>query len=471
MILVIRTIFKILLQNRNPLKTHAYLLVLILLPVIGLIVYFFFGMKYRRRKKFALRKIVRSKLLEDWRAHYLALITDNYDLLEEHFGERIKTPKLLYTTENSVLTLANNVEVLRNGEEKFPKLLEDLKNAHNHIHLEYYIFIDDELGNQIIDVLIDKAKSGLEVRVIFDSVGSFKLSGNRISQMREAGIDVFEYLPVRFPRFANRMNFRNHRKIVVIDGHIGYVGGINIEKKYDNRYLKENPYYWRDTSLRIQGDAVYELQTLFLITWDFVSNEIIVPNSTYYPKNEVTDSCLASVLGSGPESESRIMMETFFSLITTAKSNIRIVTPYFIPNESIMTAITNASKSGVTVEIILPGISDGRLVKAATDTFVTPLLEAGVKVYFYQKGFVHAKLMIIDNEISTVGTANMDYRSFEQNSEVNVIIYNKAISKTLVDQFEEDLKVSKPVETDYWKNLHYGDKLFASFARLFSPIL
>jgi cardiolipin synthase len=441
------------------------------LPGIGLIVYFFFGMQYRRRKKFAQRKIKSSKLLENWRAHYLSLISDNYEILEEHFGERIKTPKLLYTSENSILTLQNRVEILKNGEEKFPRLIEDLKNAQHHIHLEYYIFIDDELGNQIIDILIEKAQNNVEVRVIFDSVGSLSLSNKTVYKMQEAGIKVFEYLPVRFPRFANKMNFRDHRKIIVVDGKIGYVGGINIEKKYDNRYRNSNPYFWRDTSLRLEGDVVYELQTLFLVTWDFLSEELIIPDNNYYPDNGVEDRCLSSVVGSGPESQPRIMMETFFSLITTAKSSIRIVTPYFIPNESIMTALTNASKSGVNVEIILPGISDGKLVKAATDSFVSPLLKAGINVYFYQKGFVHAKLMVVDDEISTVGTANMDYRSFEQNSEVNVIVYNKEVSKKLSRQFEEDVKDSVKVEDDYWENLKFSERLFASFARLFSPIL
>lgn len=470
-IIVIRTIFKILLQNRNPLKTHAYLLLLILLPGLGLIIYFFFGMQFRRRKKFAIRKIKSSKLLEDWRNHYLQLIKNNYELLEEHFGERIKTPKLLFTSENSILTVENKIEILKNGEEKFPKMIEDLRNAKDHIHIEYYIFIDDVLGNQIIDVLIEKAQAGLEVRVIFDSVGSLSLSNKTVYKMREAGIEIHEYLPVRFPRFANKMNFRDHRKIAVIDGEIGYIGGINIEKKYDNRYQNENPYYWRDTSMRIHGNAVYELQTLFLITWDFVCDEIIIPNSKYYPENDVSDICLASVVGSGPESQPRIMMETFFSLITTAKSSIRIVTPYFIPNESVMTAITNASKSGVIVEIILPGISDGKLVKAATDTFVKPLIQAGVKVYFYKKGFVHAKLMVIDDEVSTVGTANMDYRSFEQNSEVNVIVYNKEVSKVLVSHFNDDLKDSDLADENYWESMRFTQRLFASFARLFSPIL
>lgn len=468
---MIQTIFTILLQNRNPLKTHSYILVLILLPVLGLIVYFFFGMQYRRRKKFAKRKIKSSRLLEDWRNHYLQIISDNYEILEERFGERIKTPKLLYTAENAILTLENKVDVLRNGEEKFPRLIEDLQQAKTHIHLEYYIYEDDELGNKITDILIDKAKEGLEVRLIFDSVGSLGLSNRTVYKMQAAGIKTGEYLPVRFPRFANKLNFRDHRKIVVIDGKIGYCGGINIDKKYDNRFRQENPYFWRDTSLRLEGDVVCELQTLFLITWDFVSEELIVPNEFYFPKNEIKHKCLSSVVGSGPESQPKIMMDTFFSLITTAKSNVRIVTPYFIPNESILTAITNASKSGVTVEILLPGVSDSKVVQAASKSFIPPLLEAGVQVYFYNKGFVHAKILIIDDEISTVGTANMDYRSFEQNSEVNVIVYDRNTSQVLVDQFKEDLKVSELVRNDYWESLTIGEKLFASFARLFAPIL
>lgn len=470
-IVVVQTIFKILLQNRNPLKTHSYILILVLLPFVGLIVYLLVGVQYRKMKKFDRRKIKNSQLLENWRNHYLSIISENYVFLKEKFGERIKTPKLLYTSENSILTLQNNIQILNNGEEKFPLLIEDLKNAKTHIHLEYYIFIDDELGNQIIDILIAKAIEGIEVRVIFDSVGSLALSNKSVYKMQDASVKVFEYLPVRFPRFANKLNFRNHRKIIVIDGKIGYVGGINIEKKYDNRYLAENPYFWRDTSLRLEGDAVYELQTLFLMSWDFVSDELIIPNDLYYPHNDVANHCLTSVVGSGPESKPRIMMEVFFSLITTANSSIKIATAYFIPNESILTAITNASKSGIDVQIILPGISDGKIVKAATDSYIMPLIDAGVKVYFYQKGFVHSKLMIIDDEICTVGTANMDYRSFEHNSEVNAIVYNKAIAEQLASQFQEDLKDCEEVNEYFWDSLSFKKRLFISFARLFAPIL
>lgn len=468
---ILRTIITIILQNRNPLKTHSYILILILLPVIGLLIYFFFGQQFRRRKKFAKRKITSSKLLEDWRNHYLELIRKNYDVLESRFGERIKTPKLLFTAENSILTLKNKVDILKNGEVKFPKMIEDLKQAQHHIHLEYYMLEDDVLGNQIIDLLIEKAKEGLEVRVVIDSVGSLSLSNKSVYKMQENGVQVYEYLPVRFPRFANKLNFRDHRKILIVDGKIGYVGGINIDKRYDNRYLDTNPYYWRDTSLRIEGDAVYELQTLFLITWHFVSEELILPSKTYYPVNNFDYQCLTSIIGSGPESQPQIMMDTFFSLITTAHRNIRIVTPYFIPNESIMTAITNASKSGSQVDIILPGISDNKLVKAVTNSYVKPLTEAGVNVYFYQKGFVHAKMMIIDEDICTVGTANMDYRSFEQNSEVNAIVYDKLVVQNLIRQFEMDIQDSEKVNSDYWDNMNLSNKIFTSFARLFSPIL
>jgi len=470
-VLVIRTMLKIILQNRNPLKTYAYILLLILLPGVGLLVYLFLGKQYKRRKVFNQRRLINDKLLKSSRERYLQLFTRNYDIVEKHLENRVKIPKLLNNEDQTVLTLYNDVDVLRNGEEKFPALFKDLKEAKNHIHIEYYIFIDDKIGNHLIDILCSKAEEGVDVKLIFDSVGSSSLSKEAILKMKWSNIKIGEYLPTRFAKFASVLNFRDHRKIVVIDGKIGYVGGINIEQKYDNRYEQENPYYWRDTSLRVTGDAVYELQTLFFMNWDFVSDEFLEPNETFFPKNEIKNECLCSVVGSGPESQPYILMYTIFNMITNAKNKIRIVSPYFIPNESILTALKTSVKSGVEVELIVPGISDSKLVKAATNSYIPDLIDSGIKVYFYEKGFVHSKVIIVDDDLSSVGTANMDFRSFEQNSEVNMIIYNKEVAKNLIDQFELDLKDSIELKRSYWNDLSPTDRVFASFARLFSPIL
>lgn len=467
-LLIASVFFKILLENRNPLKTQSYLILLVLLPVGGLIIYFFFGVSYRKEKLFSRKKIFENNLIKKWMDEYVSLFKRHEAVLAEVFEEKIKIPKLLFETEKAITSARNDIRVLKNGEEKFQSLLEDLKEAKHHIHIEYYIIIDDTIGNDIFDILKEKAKKGLEVRLIYDDVGSIGLSKKAIRSLESAGVEVGAYMPVLLPRFANKVNYRNHRKIVVIDGTIGYTGGINVEDKYINAPGRG---YWRDTHMRIFGDAVKSLQLLFLLDWYFVKEHLIEPSDIYFPECDLDRFQMCSIIGSGPDSDTQSMMELYFSLITNTREEILITTPYFIPNESILTAIITAAKSGVKVKMLLPKNADSVFIHEATLSFLKPVIKSGAEVYLYEKGMIHAKTIVVDGRVSTVGTANLDYRSFEQNSEVNAVIYDEKVARRLKKDFEEDLENAFLIDLKWLKKRGLLNRFIGSFARLFAPLL
>ena len=376
--------------------------------------------------------------------------------------------KLLIKNSRSRLTENNKVEVLNNGKETFDSIIEALNNAQDHIHLEYYIIEDDEIGNRIKDILIKKAKEGIKIRLIYDDVGSWGLGHDFILDLIEAGIDLYSFMPVRTYRFANKINNRNHRKIIVVDGITGFVGGLNIA----DRYLKgrDGKGFWRDTHLRLEGDAVKSLQEIFLIDWFFMSS-VLLSEERYFPVHSISEKHLIQISPSGPDSDWSCIMQTFFAAITTATNYIYISTPYFLPNESILTAIRTAALSGVDVKIILPEKNDSFLTNFSSRSYVQGLLEAGVNVYFYNKGFTHSKLLMVDDVFATVGTANMDIRSFDQNFEVNALIYDEEITLKLKSDFIKDIGNSNLVSLKTFKNRPLLEKLKESFARLFSPLL
>jgi len=466
--LVIRVFFKILLDNKNPLKTQSYLLLIVLLPFVGLIIYFYFGLNYRKEKLFSRKKVVEQKIIKEWLHEYDLTLHQNKEYFYEKMQEKAKFAILSFKNELAVFTNNNKVEILWNGENKFARLLHDLESAKNNIHLEYYMINDDVIGNKVIDVLCKKSKVRVKVRVIYDPVGS-RLSRQSLARMRDSGIEVFSYMPVLLTRLANKINYRDHRKIALIDGAIGYVGGMNIADHYINGNSNKT---WRDTHLRIEGDAVNMLQMLFLLNWYFVSGQLIKPSPKIFSEEHaVRSGVYMGILGSSPDSDSQSMMEAYFSMITNARSEVLISTPYFIPNESILTALITAAKSGVEVSIIMPQKADSFFVNAASHTFINDLVEQGIKVYLFQDGIIHAKIIIVDECLCTVGSANMDYRSFEQNAEVNAFIYNIAIAKQLKNQFADDLSHSTLVDLKDWNKRPFYHKLFGSLARVIAPLL
>ena len=455
-------------HNRNPTKTVAFILGLIALPFIGVLIFIFFGQEYRKSKIFKREDIYSHERIKKWEEKYLMPQDELSHPEEPILKEKAKLVNLLQNNQKTPVTLRNHVKILQNGENLFESLLEDLKNAKKHIHLEYYTFNDDEIGNKVIDVLCERSESGVEVMVSYDYVGS-EMSNKALKRMNGAGVEVCSFQPVWFRNFHRKLNYRNHRKIVVIDGLIGYVGGINISKFYVNDITPD--LYWRDTHSRIEGEAVKSLQTQFLYNWDFLTDKEVKIEEDYYPDVEVEKDVAVQVVASGPDTDYPNIMEAVLTAINTAEKSIFITTPYFIPNPEILTALGTASRSGVEVKIIIPYKGDSWVARHATNSFVDQLLESGVEVYHYRKGMVHAKTMIVDGLLATVGTANMDNRSFMLNFEINAIFYDKGIAKEMIEQYNKDLEECSPNNLEDWRRRSPYRKIKESFWRLWAPLL
>ena len=457
----------ILLKNINPTKTISYIIVLVVFPFLGVLVYYLFGQEYRKNKIFS-RKSVSNQNIVKSISKDLKFSKSEIKRLYDYLEDKTKLVRLLYNNENSPLTLKNNVDILKNGNEKFPKLIDDIRAAKQHVHLEYYIIKDDKIGTEILDLLCEKARNGVEVRLSYDDVGS-SISSKTKKLLKESGVLFYPFMPVLFSKFTGKMNYRNHRKIAVIDGFVGYVGGINIDDEYFND--AESSVYWRDTHMRIEGEAVKALQFHFLTTWDFVSNTTLKINRSYFPEVHYNRNVAIQIAASGPDTDWANIMEVIFTAISTAKDYVYITTPYFVPNDEIIMALQVAAKSGIDVKLIIPKESDSWLVKHATNSYLEKLLEANIKVYRYTKGFIHAKTIVIDDIFSTVGTSNMDYRSFNINFEINAFMYNIETSKVLKQQFLEDLNFSEIIEHERWLNRPNLEKLKESYSRLWSPLI
>lgn len=466
--LVILAAFTVLTKNLNPTKTISYIIVLVFFPFFGLIVYYLFGQEYRKNKIFNRKHILNQKLIADVSKRLNPDKQEIIDLEHNLLDEKIKLVKLLHSSQNAPLTTFNDVKIIKNGENKFKILLEDLKNAKLHIHMEYYILRDDKIGTQIIDILCDKAKQGVIVRLSIDDVGS-SVSRKNKNRMEENGVEWHPFMPVLFPGFTGKMNYRNHRKIVVIDGQIGYIGGINVSDTYVNS--DDSPNYWRDTHLRIVGESVKSLQIHFLMNWEFVSRNTIKIEESFFPKEDCKENIAMQIAASGPDTDWANIMEVIFTAIVTSEKYVYLTTPYFIPNDQIITALQVASKSGVDVRLIIPKNSDSWTAKHATNSYIECLLDADIKIYRYCKGFIHAKTIVIDDVFCTVGTTNMDYRSFEINFEINAIIYNKEKSLELKSHFFEDLEECELIDHERWLTRPKIEKFKESYCRLWAPLL
>lgn len=461
--------FRILLENKNPLKTQSYLLLMLLFPVIGMVIYLLFGINFRKKKLFSRKGFIEQKIIHDWINNYEHLLKQRTDDVREFLDEKAKLPYLFWRNNYSALTSNNAVTILNNGESKFPMLLEKLNEASDHIHIEYYIFEEGKIGDELLDLLCTKAMSGVEVRLIVDAIGSSKFRRKTIKRLKACGVSFFEYNPVIFTFLANRVNYRDHRKIAIIDGKTGFVGGINVGDKYIN--LPGSKSYWRDTHCMIEGEAVYSLQVLFILNWYFTSKTLLKPERRYFPGISQNEDVISSIISSDPDSDNPNLMEAFFSMITSAKDEILISTPYFIPNESILTALTTSAKGGVKVKVLLPAVADSVFVHAASMTYMGKLLRNDIEVYMYKKGMVHSKVMIIDEELSTIGTANMDYRSFDHNAEVNAVFFNQVLAKDLKTQFFIDMNDADRLDYLSWKKRPFRIKIIGSIGRLVAPLL
>jgi len=466
---LVYAVARLLLDNKNPLKTHSYLLLIFLLPIIGIIIYYLFGQNLRKQKIFNRRKLINQAFGEKYVEQHL----DKKTPLEipENYRPFNKYHKLINFLMNdlSPLTLYNKVRILKNGEEKFPAVKQAIKDAEDHIHIEYYIFSNDDVGGELADLLIQKAKEGVRVRIIVDGVGSLGFRRKFFKKLRSGGVEIHEFMPVLFPSFTSKINYRNHRKIIVIDGKIGFTGGINL----DDRYLNNGKHtlFWRDTHLMLEGESVKTLQFLFMLSWQFITGKELNEGPNYFPTFKNKGSQPVQINASGPDWELASIMESFLLAFNAAEESIRITTPYFIPTESIMNALSTLTKSGVHVQLMIPYQSDSWIVQAASMSYVKQLLRLGIEVYFYKKGFIHAKVIIIDDNFASIGTSNMDYRSFDLNYEVNTYLYDTQLISTLHAQFEEDLLDCQKAELDEWLGRKTPMKLKESLCRLLAPLL
>ncbi len=469
-LLVISLSIFIILKNKNPVKTLSFLFALAVLPFLGLLVYYFFGQDYRKSKIFEKKYLLDNDRIRSWRKQF-KLDQDEKEDFEQDFGQGIyKIYTLLKHNEKAVLTFDNDVEVLVNGEKKFERLREDLAKAENHIHMEYFVLFDDKLGTELIDILCRKAEEGVKVRLVYDDVGSDMTSTSK-KKMTDAGVQHFAFMPVMFSNSTSKLNYRNHRKIVVIDGRIGYIGGINLDQKYDNSY--DNKRYWRDTHMRLRGGAVGALQSSFLLSWNFVSDEETEIEQELFPKNkpETQNPVAVQMAASGPDTDWANIMEALFCAITAARERVYITSPYYMPNDAIFTALKTAARSGVDVRIILPYESDSWAAQYASDSYIEESLESGIRIFRYCKGFIHAKTMLVDDKLATIGTANLDYRSFALNFEMTAMIYDEAINDQMASIFQNDLLECEEVELARWKERGIRRKLKESFNRLWAPLL
>ena len=456
---VLTTIFVVILDNRNPVKTMAWILVLFFLPVVGLIFYLFFGQSTRREHLISRRGYTR--LTKRPMAEYQSQVA-------------LKTPierqqlMTFFSRVNVALPFGGNkVTVYVDGASMLSDLIRELYRAKHHIHMEFYIFENDAVGRLVRDVLVDRAREGVKVRVLHDDVGCWKVNHAFYEHMLCEGIEVMSFLKVRFPQFTGKVNYRNHRKIVVIDGKVGFVGGMNLAE----RYVKGVSWgVWRDTHVRLEGKAVYGLQTAFLTDW-YAMDRTLFTSAEYFPKVDTQGLAVAQIVTSDPVGEWRDIMQGLMMAICSARHYFYVQTPYFLPEEEVKTALQTAALAGVDVRVMLPKRADTWLIHKGSLSYLSEMMDAGVKIYLYRKGFIHSKLMVSDDNFSTVGSTNMDFRSFEHNFEANAFFYDRDTALALKEIFLADQKKCMLLSPKVWNRRSWKNKVTESVVRLLSPLL
>ena len=457
----------ILLENRNPVKAIAYILVLVFIPIVGLIVYYYLGRDLRKRRRFTLKGSKDEVLfLRYWESQRAQLEQMQLELRQQA-GSKQELSAMLLNTRQSVLSKNNQVQLLINGEEKFPAVFSALRAAKHHIHIEYYMVAADDVGNELTEILIEKLNVGVQVRFIYDDMGSDRI-GDIPKRLREQGASVYTFSPVLVDFYLNA-NYRNHRKIIVVDGTVGFVGGINLDERYINN--GKHPTFWRDTHLRIEGDAVNILQLQFLMSYRYCSKEIFPFAEPFFQRSVPTGNCFTDIVASGPDSEWPIAMQTILMAINIAQRSIRISNPYFIPTEELLTALQMAALAGKDVQLMLPLKGDSYIVQHAALSYIKPLLAAGVKIFFYTRGFIHAKTMVIDNNLAWVSSVNFDNRSFYLNCEIGALIYDQEVAGKLNRAFDEDLLYAVPVQETRWNRRNVLKRFMDAVCRLLTPLL
>lgn len=454
----------IFIERKEPTTTWAWLLILIALPGIGFILYLLLGQNLSRQKIFREKKIADKIKRYKLRSEVELPNFDNE--VNENYEDLIL---MNYNHSGAIYTVGNEVQTYINGEDKFRELFNDIREAKSFIHIQYYIFRYDDLGKALIRELKEKIKDGVEVRLLIDGMGSKRITKKIINEIESYGIKVAIFFPGILPHINIRINYRNHRKIVVIDGKIGYVGGFNIGNEYVNRGKKFK--FWRDTHIRIKGEAVNELNKRFILDWDYAADENIGNMSMYFPKQKEYGNIGMQIISSGPDHMEEYIKNSYMKIINNAKNYVYIQTPYLVPDSPMLEAIKISALSGVDVRIIVPGEPDHFFMEWMLSANIGLLIEYGVKIYRYGKGFIHSKTIIADGEVCSIGTANLDIRSFKLNFEVNALIYSEEFAKKQEEIFLEDQKNSRLLMKETYDRRSRSLRIKESLIRLLAPIL
>ena len=461
---IVGIMLTVLMDNRQPAKTIAWVLVLLFVPVVGIVLYIFFGQNTRKMK------LISGRSLDQLSKRSMLEFVEQRNLrMPEYFSSLVR----LFTNQSLSLPFKDNaVEFYTDGYQFFPALLQAIKGATNHIHLDTYIIADDPLGRLVSDALIAKAREGVEVRLIYDDVGCWRVPERFFDRMRQAGVKVRSFMPVRFPAFTSKVNYRNHRKVCVIDGTQGFIGGMNIALRYV-KGLHGGTLPWRDTHMRLRGSVVYALQRAFLVDWYFVDRTLINDHRYYPPMPwHISNDSLAQVVTSSPIAQWPDIMQGYVRILLEAKRYVYMETPYFLPTEPVLFAMRTAALAGVDVRLMVPRHSDARLVEWASRSYMMEAIEAGVKVYLYEAGFNHSKLLVSDDKICSCGSTNVDFRSFENNFEANAFFFDTDMALRIKNIFlEDEAHCQLTDDVTYYIKRPFLKRLFESTVRLLSPLL
>lgn len=456
-------------ERRNPTSTWLWLMVLTFLPGLGFVLYLFIGQDLSKKKMFKVKEE------EDYSFRDMAIIQE--ELIDNH-KYKYKDPnyvnyegliRMHLISAEAFFSQDNNVDIYFDGDDKFNALIESINNAKYYIHFQYYIFKSDGLGRRVINALCEKAKQGVEVKILLDGMGGRKFQKKYKEQLKKSGAEIGVFLPPFVPLLSLRINYRNHRKICIIDGQEAYLGGFNVGDEYIG--LSKKFGYWRDTHLKITGSSIASLQWRFYLDWRFATGQEITRCQSYLVELESQGNTGVQIVSSGPDSRWPSVKDGYLKMISNAREKIYIQTPYFIPDDSIFEALKLAALSDLDVRVMMPCKPDHPFVYWASMSYIGELLNAGVKFYVYEKGFLHAKVVLMDDFVSSVGTANLDIRSFKLNFEVNAFLYDENVNLKLTDKFLDDLNDCNEITLKAYNNRSRIVKIKESFSRLLSPIL
>lgn len=470
---IVTILYMVFKEKRSANTIIVWTLILTSLPYVGFVLFLLIGRKVNTSNIFIMKEN-EMKFFKKYINKVINSSPPSYDLKNSNNYEIIRAVESM---EFSPYRDDNEIELFFDGKELFNEILDSLEKAEKSINIQFYIFKNDEIGSKVLKILSEKAKSGVEVRLLYDSVGSRSLTRKKLKPVIDAGVKTGEFFPAILKLLNINMNFRNHRKIVVIDNKIGFVGGFNV----GDEYLGKDPKfgYWRDTHIKIQGGAVDDLNLRFLADWRYATKEDVDLTFTLkkaIPASLSTFNCSKAgiqIISSGPNPYNRYEIKwSYLEMIQKAKNYIYIQSPYLILDDSIGDSLKLASISGVDVKIMLPGKGDHPFVYWANLVYAGELLNFGIEIYHYDKNaFLHSKTVVMDDKICSIGTANMDTRSCELNFEINALIYSEEIAKKQRKQFNNDLLLCKQLTKDEYMNRSTSVKLKEGFSKLFSSLL